>query len=302
MSVVFACADPQVPGGLILPSASEELLRLLEGMPPGTLVCTTSSTGPGGVQLRRYLRAGIRPDVRMVHLSLRPTVIPVVASVLRVGGFPPGTLTALAAGVTAACPTVAVVDSVHQLEDPAPSVVQHAFSRIPGIRFGLDTRGLDDGGRGDKGGVVRMNWTPSVWDRKDSAVVVTASADDPTSERWRRDLEQVNPARQFFRTGSVERPFRGARRWAEATAVPATFDELAQHLRTTVRVVPCSWCGNVVSAPVCPFCGITPVSPSQVSQTSPVVAAAPPGAAMSSAWTQLMSHGDPAHSIGSAVR
>jgi hypothetical protein len=297
MTVVFACADPQVPGGLILPSARKDLLGLLEGMSPGALVCTTASTGPAAAHLRRYLRAGIRPDVRMVHLPLSPTMIPVLASVLRAGGFPPGAVLTLTTEVTAVCPTVAVLDSVNQLEAPAPSVLQHALSRFPGVRFGINVRG-----HGVRGGVVRVNWVPSARDREESAVIVAASADDPTSQRWRRNLERANPARCSLATGAAGQPFRGARRWAEVTAVPCTFDELAQHLRTKVRIVICPWCGNGVSARVCPFCGIIPASSSSAWQPPPAPVPVTARAARPSAWTQMVPQGDRARSIGSVVR
>jgi hypothetical protein len=80
VSVLFAGVDPSVPGGVSLPPDPAALIDLLLTIPPGTLICAALAARPVTADLRRILRAGVRPDVRMVDLAVPPTVVPVVAS------------------------------------------------------------------------------------------------------------------------------------------------------------------------------------------------------------------------------
>ncbi|NLT55767.1 MAG: hypothetical protein GXX79_14660 [Actinomycetales bacterium] len=247
MPVVFCGIDERLPGGLLLPADGDGLLRVLDGLPAGALVAAS----PGGEStigsIRRFLRAGVRRDVRLVEVPLSRSALAMTAAVMSYG-IPAGAVRDVAAGVSELASTVVLLDTVSALDRPAPSVAQHAAGLLPGTRFVVDvTRGrVHKCGRSLPASVLPQG----------VAAAVTACGEDRTSNQWREQLEagvrSTNGIRLSTGTGSLWR----ARSWAEVTAVTEPLDAFARRLAQRLDLRYCHWCREVVSGFPCLYCGV----------------------------------------------
>lgn len=242
---MFLGVDGSVPTAAPLPVNLAEAVDLLDVAPADSLLCIPAASRSIVVELARLLRAGVRPDVRLVELPVPPTATVVVAAVLDVGAFPDGVVHALARLVAQRCPAYTLVDSVASFTEPAPSVLQHAWSLVPGRRFLVST--LPPQVSTAAGALPDPPNT--------ACLTVSTSAADLTSQRWRELLEaQFSGAQSVPVTLAAPGP-PGARRWAELTAVPVPLEDVAEQVGAELTIVACPWCSAPTAGDHCLHCG-----------------------------------------------
>lgn len=180
--------------------------------------------------------------VRVVTGPLSRFVL--LARVLRAMRAPVGVVAASVEPVLGAVRTSALLASVAHLEDPTPSLVQHARGLAPGGCFLVD------------GGTVTLvrHRLPRGMGRGAEAVLATGEGQvsDWPDRLW---SALGPPAEQPTPLVLPGRSCWGTARWAEISVVAAPTDEMAARLdRTPTRS--CSWCARPVAVGhPCPFCG-----------------------------------------------
>jgi hypothetical protein len=159
--------------------------------------------------------------------------------------FPIGAVASAIRLVESVLSTTAYVDSVARLEQPAPSLVDHALSHLPGSRFLiLPTR------------VIRRARPASPAAQGLGAGPCFAAASrDAAGQQWRRELIGSTGCRDVVTVWDRTRSWWRARRWAEVTTVGEPIATLRDRL-SAVPVAACPWCGRQRAGLVpCCFCG-----------------------------------------------
>jgi hypothetical protein len=204
--------------------------------------------------IAQLVRAGVRPDARLLQLPVPPTAAVVVAVALHTGRLPAGAVGALARAVAERCCTYTMVDSVASFTTPAPSVFQHAWSLVPGSRFFASSRPP----------AVHRVWGTLPPPLDEAFLTISTSADDPSSQRWREDLEALFPAAEPGQVALAAPGPPGVRRWAELTAVPLPLSDFVARLHAQLTVLTCPWCSAEIAGDVCPYCGVAVAAPGPV--------------------------------------
>jgi hypothetical protein len=232
-------------------SSTTALLELVRStLAEGEALLLVRDGGDGVVQRAADVAAAALRDEGVVVRTVRApaTRFAALATVLDEFGqwLPVGALVPAIPLVEAALSTVALVDSVAQLEHPAPSVVDHAASHLPGSRFLI----LPD--RVVRGGRAQLTSTPATGPGRG----FVAASRDPTAQEWRRELVDAAGCQRVVTVWDRLPSWWRARRWAELTTVTEATGRLLDRLAAALPVAACRWCGRhgAVTAACC-FCG-----------------------------------------------
>ncbi|MQA85128.1 MAG: hypothetical protein GEV03_11005 [Streptosporangiales bacterium] len=176
---------------------------------------------------------------------------------------PPGVLVGLVSRLARETLAGAWVRSVAGLKHIPISLGQHVSSYLPG-GF-LVTASPQSGISRVKGGaqVGELPYRPV-----DPVQVLAVPADGDVD--WFRGtlLPSVRPARvQFFQPQPLGSTYWGTKKYVEYVAF-SSHPQALTHAAGSVRVRTCRWCGQIVAAPTCPFCGMTRHRPGGAAQGS----------------------------------
>lgn len=170
-----------------------------------------------------------------------------LARVIEAMAAPVGVTAGALDRVLGAVRTSALLASVAHLEDPTPTLAQHARGLVPGGCFLVD------------GGTVQpvKHRLPRGLGR--GAEAVLATGEGPVADWPDRLWSSLGPAGD--QPDALILPGRscwGTTRWAEISVLPVTSADLAARL-DLAPTRPCSWCERLVAADLpCPFCGALP--------------------------------------------
>lgn len=161
-----------------------------------------------------------------------------------------GRLVGALPAISAELVILAWLRSVSGLERPAPSMLQHVSSALPGRGFGVQVQPEPFIRRLDASGDV-----PVAPARDSMEVVIADRGGDPA---WANDV--VGPALGQLRRREVAPPEHGPRWWGtnrltEIVAYPADIEALAARVSASTRTRACGWCETRVTGSPCPFCG-----------------------------------------------
>jgi len=163
---------------------------------------------------------------------------------------------------------VAHLRSVGRLRHPTPTMGQHLASWWPPSSFAVSWW--------PQPGVRRLRARdraiplppPVAWDHAALDTMALAGGQEDT-RAWARtsvaaplgidDVREVAPAPLAGRYWGTSR-YWGVNFVLEAVAFPSDVDALAAAVLDGSRVHPCRWCGELVDATACPFCGMERVA------------------------------------------
>ncbi|TDD62111.1 hypothetical protein [Actinomadura rubrisoli] len=223
-------------------------------------------------RLLRFARASLRTGrLAIVPLDLPPLALSLVADQLAFMApyVRPGALASLAPRLAEVIVAGAWVNSVTRLEQVRTGFGEHLASFVPGSEFMVTAT--------PRAGVHRITEARPVpsGDRVPAAPALVLAAEHGGDAGWVRD--RLGPALGAVSVTFVDDPplgteFWRARRYVEFVGFSGDSGVLQQLVRTT-PCAPCTWCGEPVGLPECPFCSmIQPV------RTTPAGSAPPPAA------------------------
>jgi hypothetical protein len=240
-----------VPVGIPAAAASTltpvEALTVLESLPDGDHLLMVWAPGVrGGMHSMRVARAlSLRTDVALVEVSGTATQAAAAGAVAAasVVVLPAVAAPLLVAEVNRTSRRVAITSSVTRLQDPQPSLVQHAASLLPWTSFTVDV---------DRGEVVTGGRPPRRAHGL-SGPAFAAVSDD--AARSMLDTLQGWIGRPPIVVPAPARAAGEARRWVEVTVMPAEPLTLVQRWAQSVQLTTCLGCGRTAASPQCLFCG-----------------------------------------------
>lgn len=253
---IIAAIGARVDGGTavdVIPTppdgSATTLLDLVRSAPAAAeTLLLVRDCGDGVIQRAAELAAAVMRDEGVVVSAVPAPTTRFAALVTVLDEFTPwlpvGALAPALPFIDSALSTVALVDSVAQLEHPAPSIADHAASHLPGSRFLV----LSDR-------VVRGGRPQSIFAAGGTKCFAAASR-DAVAQEWRRELIESVRSPQVMTVSDPAPSWWRARKWAEVSTITEPVGQLLDRIAAALPVASCRWCGrqSAVTAPCC-FCG-----------------------------------------------
>lgn len=246
-----------------------ELLALVEPGPAAAaaggdrsaavlIVATAARAGSEAVARRlRGLARGC--DVALVVLDAPLTAVDLTARVVAdlAPALPPDLVPEFARRVAAATLTAAVLNDVSRLHTPAPSLLQHARSYLPGACFVVTP---------DQRIVAGREAAAAEWKNLMAAVSPVRLAGDASSPA-QADFLAALPGATATRAGRPGRrdPYWGARNWLEVAWLTQPAPALAAQVDAEATTL-CGNCARRSVTPVCPYCSAVTRPPARPAQ------------------------------------
>lgn len=266
-------SSPPLQDGVTTAPPADDLaaVDLLRGLTADTVLVVPGQAGPAASRrLHRARKLVGRTDVAVVERRRPISRLAMAARlVTQAQAFWPAEQSEAMATVDACLRTTALLHSVGRLEDPAPSLAQHALSAAPGIRFLADL---------DAGTVRRVGggWPTGPASSSGTGGTATACASRSAPTSWSEELVTRFAPERFDAVPPSDGPegrFWGTARWAELTVLRRPEQDVLVELRETIAGVPCPSCRRPAAGTACVFCGVALRQPDAASHRPVVVAA-----------------------------
>jgi hypothetical protein len=249
-----ASSAPAAPMPCAVPRVVDDATAVvaLASLPPDTVLLVPAQGRPAVVPLLQRARKLLgRPDLALVVRRSPLTRLSLGAALVRGSGlFAPAELPAALDKVTASLRTTALLDGVGGLEQPVPSIGQHAQGWLPKTRFLVDV---------DAGTVRRAPARRKGVAATSTAGTAVVSASPAAPAGWFDELvAMVGPSHvdRLTATDGPEGSFWGTDRWAEATVLRRPAGDVLREVRDGLACAPCPSCRRSAAGPDCVFCGV----------------------------------------------